>query len=185
MERQTRFLFYILAWCTLILSSCSRDEAPREPRTTFKFTINGTAVEWNERGSGTDACIVCGPRILKYPTHFELISTAPQDYGEVILFTIKATALNVGTYSDTITTAIIDYHLSPDQRGIHRFDARNPSIQAAATQVGDYARVTFTSIKDGTYYDGTFRARLTSAPYGPDEPKVEIEGEFKNIKGVY
>jgi hypothetical protein len=83
--------------------------------------------------------------------------------------------LGITNYGDTLTTPVESLSAS------HRLFL--PPLNAAATEVGDYASITFTSKKNGKYFDGTFKARLTVFPGGPTAPKVEIErGEFYNVE---
>jgi hypothetical protein len=173
---QRLLMLWVSIGCILLLVSCSdSDEGPNDPPAIFEFRVNnGTLVQWNGPGSGMAVCVLCGPSLYKNNGYFNLVSSAPQNYGEALVLRINTGTINLTTYSDTITTAI------DSLAAVHRIDT--PAVKAAATQEGDFASVTFTAVKDGVYHDGTFRARLTSSPFGPTAEKVEIEGEFRNVK---
>ncbi|WP_139237071.1 hypothetical protein [Pontibacter akesuensis] len=168
-----RILFYLLSASMVLSLSCA--ESDPEPVATFKFTVNGTLLEWNGPGNGIPVCVLCGPGLSNYASYFVLHSSAPQMYGEALILQLNAASLETKTYSDTVSTAVDSLEAT------HRLYL--PTLKAAATEVGDYASVTFTSIENDKYYSGTLRASLTSSPFGPDAPKVEIEGEFKNVRG--
>jgi hypothetical protein len=137
--------------------------------------MNGKEVQWYGSGLG-EGCIMCRPGIGNHGTYFVLHSSSPQSYGESLGLKINSTALNLATYSDTITAPVDSLHAATR--------LYIGSSKAGATEVGDFATVTVTSIREGKYYDGTFKARLTSSPYGPGAPKIMIEqGEFRNVRG--
>jgi hypothetical protein len=159
--------------CLTTMVSCKKDNNDA-PKASFGFQANGTNINWYPEGATNNACILCLPALVNYTTYYNLSSSAPQDMSESLLIQIKGTNLNIGTYSDTLTVTV-DPIGSP-----HRLFT--PALRAGATEPGDYASVTITSIKEGKYHDGTFKARLTAAPYGPAAPKVFIEnGVFRNV----
>jgi hypothetical protein len=178
---QFKAFVYILTGYIAILLSCSKSPslATAEPVATSKFLVNGTLLEWDGNVVGPSVCLFCGPGIYKDSTYFALTSTESENYAEGLYLRIKTATLNVTTYNDSVTIAV-----SP-RKAVHFMHHMysTPYIFAASTEVGDFATVTITSVKDGKYYDGTFRARLSSSPFGMAASKVAIEaGEFHNVK---
>jgi hypothetical protein len=172
--RQLR-IFFVLAGCILILSGCSKDDP--EPVATFSFSVNnGPVQEWNGPGGGTTVCALCGPSLIQRPTYFTLSSSAPDDFSRSLILTFSSLKVNLTTYTATIGQGPeIDPYYAPH---VLYMDP----LRGASTEEGDFAAVTFTRAHGGMYYDGTFRARLTAAPYGPEAEKLEIEGEFRNVR---
>lgn len=165
---------FLLAMVLMFFSACSKEE--QEPLATFSFKINnGTEIKWEGPGGPTNACLLCGPRIFEGTTDFILASSAPEDYGRSISFTFNATEVNVATYNQTIAP---DIQLDPISAPHVLY--MDP-LRGASTQPGDYATVTFTRIQSGKYYDGHFEAKITKMPYGAEDEKLLITGEFKNV----
>src|SRR3712207_3239338 len=100
MHMQPKLLLYVLAWSTVIFSSCTKDDTPVEPIATSKFLINGTLIEWNGKGGGRDVCFLCGPQIIQSPTGFlNFVTTPPQNSFEGLILTIYSKELQITTYS--------------------------------------------------------------------------------------
>ena len=172
-------MLMVLATCIFI--SCSKDQpanAPagsNEPVATFRLRVNGILSQWDGPGSAGTVCFFCGPALTNRSTYFILSSSDPRNYFSRIDMTIKSGSLNISRYGDTLTTAI------GIAQAIHQVNTN--LTFGAATEVGDFATITITSIKDGKYYDGTFSARFTAPPFGTAANKVYIEdGEFRNLK---
>ncbi len=161
----------------IVLLSCykRRPDAPAEPLSTFRFFANGTLFEMTGGEDGSRVCILCRPAFINNGTHFTLHSSKADNSFESIGLKIYAPLLQQQTYSDTVNLAV------PISQARHKLFI--PPFSAAATEIGDFASVTITSIREGKYYDGTFNALFTAAPYGITAPKVTItNGEFRNIR---
>ena len=173
---------FIVTGLTLIhiLTGCSKSSSAQtpQPETILKFKVNGTAYEWKNIG----LCgFYCGTSINKYTDHYVLGSFDSRDYRNQIGLTMQTTGLSATTYNHTVASPVTR------SNAIHYLDLYNPVSggsysYAAATETGDFASITVTSIHDGKYADGTFTARLTQSPYGTSAGKADItEGEFHNV----
>lgn len=169
-----RWIVWILAGCLILSLSCSKED--QEPLATFNFTINnGQMIQWQGPGGPSNACLLCGPQITQSPTYFTLSSSPPDNSGRSIILTFTSPEVNVSTYTETIGADVdIDPFYAPHVLYLD-------PLRGASTQEGDYARVTFTKVRSGGFYDGNFEARITRLPYGPEDEKLEIKGEFRNV----
>lgn len=169
-----RGLVFMLCGLMMLISACSKDDP--EPLATLNFQINnGPVFKWYGPGSDSNACLMCGPKLIQWPTYFTLGSTSPDNYGRSFILTFTSSEVNVTTYTETIgPDPDIDPFLAPHVLYLD-------PLRGASTQEGDFATVTITRIQAG-YYDGSFEARITALPYGPEAEKLELKGEFKNLQ---
>lgn len=165
----------LVGCCLISISACSEEE-PEPPLSTFSFRINnGDLIEWNDPRSYNTVCLICHPRVYQSPTHFTLSASSIKYMEGNLIFNFNFPEVTVATFTESIGPGPeIDPFLATH---VLYMDP----IRGASTEEGDYATVTFTRIQPGNYCDGTFRARLTALPYGPDAEKLELEGEFRNV----
>jgi hypothetical protein len=175
-------LLIVLFVCMFACSkSSTTSPVPANSKTTFKFNAGGNTYKWD--GSGEDYplnCLLCGSAIEKNSDYYFLPATAPQNWTNSISLKINTTVLSVGTYTLTATS-------TPSGNAAHYLLITGPNlfnqINAASTEVGDFATVTITRIYDGNYADGVFNAKLTLSTPINSSNKIDISnGEFHHVK---
>jgi hypothetical protein len=173
MKMKPTFLIALMVFG--IVSSCSRKSSITysEPNATFKFNVYGGEMLW-DGGELPAVCSSCGPKIIYSGNSFNLRSSEPDNPSHYLLFTMNSLPA-LKTFSDTLKT--------PTSFTNAAGKLVTDFFEAAATEPGDYASITFTSIREGKYFDGFFNARLTFAPNSASSGKLAIQnGEFHNVK---
>jgi len=179
----------LLLTMAAIFASCSKDSSttpkPQQLNTTFKFTGNGTNVQWNGSSPLSAYPIPEGSTIEKITSGtqtFYLLVAQPAGggiYSPHLYLKIEASNLVSGTYPKTLSTAVNwtvadNECIMPGGSGIY----------AATSEVGDFATIIITSIHDNGYADGTFTAKMTTTPIGSYDKLNITNGEFHNVKIV-
>lgn len=178
---------FVLAILAILFWSCSKkpSESPIAPQlnTTFKFTGNGTFVEWNGYDAPGSYPVPQGSNIQKYnyngSSYYMIVahSAGAGLYSPAIYLKLETNNLIQGSYSKTLTAPV-----SPGLAGNECTMPGASGIHGTTSEVGDYVSVNITSIHDNIYADGTFTALMTNSGQGTATKLTITNGEFHNVK---
>jgi len=173
-------VIYITIMAAVI--SCSKKSSSPDPVqliTTFKFTGNGTVVQWNGLAPLSTFPSPEGS-IIQKSSGFYFISAHPANHSLAtpwIYLKIPTANLIAGGYSYTLTAPVM--WTSSDAECIM------PTTGApyyTVSEIGDNVTINISRIHDGNYADGSFSALMSNTPNGTSNKLTITNGEFVNVR---
>ncbi len=183
-------LSFISLSLILFLLSCTKKDSPPPPVAYVSFSVNGSSYNWVEKktSSADDDMVIGifksrgGHNKGKYYFHANSAYASFSPPGKKVFLSTETSNLATNTPFTYALTSTFTSGLAP-----HEVIATNVNIAYypptifKATEIGDFATITFTRIEDNRA-DGTFAAKLTRLS---DSAKIDItNGIFKNVEVI-
>ena len=173
----------------LFLLSCTKKDSPPPPVAYVSFSVNGSSYTWTEvKNTSAGDKIVIGiykhteghPQKGKYYFHASsaFASLSPPEK-RVFLSTETSTLTTNTPFTYALTSTFTPVFAPHEVIATNLTSSYHPLTIFKATEIGDFATITFTRINDKRA-DGTFGAKLTRLS---DSAKINItDGIFKNVE---
>ncbi len=181
-------LSFISLGLILFLLSCTKKDSSPPPVAYVSFSVNGSSYSWREqkKSPADDYMVIgiykfaAGPQKGKYffDATSAYASLAPP--GKRVFLSTETSTLATNTgFTYALTSTFTPVFAPHEIIATNRTSSYHPPTIFKATEIGDFATITFTRINDKRA-DGTFAAKLTRLS---DSAKINItNGIFKNVE---